>query len=146
MIPFVLCGTGFFVGGAAFCFFAVLPASFEYLVGMVPTGVESHYSVSVYLSLIMQMVLAFGLIFELPLVMAMLGAAGLVAAQTFAGFRKYWVIAAAFIGGVLTPTPDPMTQLMMAAPLVLFYEVGILGARLFERRRARHKAAGVKGS
>lgn len=141
VIPFVLVGSAFFTGGAAFCFYLVLPASFAYLATMVPQGVEAHYSVSVYLSLIVHLVLAFGLIFELPLIMAIFGAAGLVKAKTFAGFRKYWVIVAAVIGGVLTPTPDPMTQLMMAAPLVLFYELGIVGARAFERRHKRSVGA-----
>jgi sec-independent protein translocase protein TatC len=129
VVPFVACGSGFFVGGAAFCFYLVLPASFKYLVDMVPLGVEAHYSVSAYFSLVIQLMLAFGLVFELPLIMTILGAAQVVGAAAFARFRKYWLIIAALLGGILTPTPDPMTQMMMAVPLVLFYELGIVGAR-----------------
>ncbi len=140
VVPFVALGSGCFMGGAAFCFYLVLPASFRYLVDMVPLGVEAHYSVSAYFSLIIQLMLAFGLIFELPLVMTILGAATIVRASAFAKFRKYWIIVAFFIGGVLTPTPDVMTQMLMAVPLIIFYEMGIVGARLFERR-SRRKAS-----
>lgn len=135
VIPFVLFGSLFFVGGAAFCFFLVLPASFKYLIDMVPLTVEAHYSVSLYFSLVIQLMLAFGGVFELPLIMALLGAAGVVTSEAMAKFRRYWIVIAAIIGGVLTPTPDPMTQMMMAVPLMIFFELGILGARMFERRR-----------
>jgi sec-independent protein translocase protein TatC len=137
VVPFVMLGSLFFVGGAAFCFYLVLPASFKYLVDMVPLEVEAHYSVSLYFSLVIQLMLAFGVVFELPLVMALLGAAGVVTPEGFAGFRKYWIVIAAIIGGVLTPTPDPMTQMMMAVPLMVFFELGIIGARMTQRGRRR---------
>lgn len=142
-IPFILLGSGCFIGGAAFCFFLVLPASFAYLVEMVPTSVETHYSVAVYFSLIVQLTLAFGGIFELPLVMVLLGAAGIVPAEKFASFRKYWIVLATIIGGVVTPTPDPLTQMMMAVPLMIFYEMGIIGIRLMRGRiRTRSSMVG----
>lgn len=134
VVPFVVAGSGFFVGGAAFCFYLVLPASFAYLVEMVPRSVEAQYSVALYFSLIVQLMLAFGLIFELPLVMTLLGASGLVSAKAFAGFRKYWVVLATFLAGVLTPTGDLLTQAMMAVPLMVFFELGIVGARAIGRR------------
>jgi sec-independent protein translocase protein TatC len=133
-VPFVLLGSSCFVGGAAFCFFLVLPASFAYLVEMVPASVETHYSVAVYFALVVQLTLAFGAIFELPLVMMLLGAAGLVSVEKYVAFRKYWFIVATIIGGVVTPTPDPMTQMMMAVPLVVFYEMGIIGTRFLAGR------------
>jgi sec-independent protein translocase protein TatC len=136
VIPFVAAGSASFVGGAAFCFYVVLPASFKYLVEMVPVGVEAHYSVALYFSLVIHLMLAFGVVFELPLVLTLLGAAGLTSAPALGRFRKYWIVIATIIGGVLTPTPDPMTQMMMAVPLMLFFEVGILGVRLVDRRRA----------
>ena len=134
VVPFVVAGSGFFVGGAAFCFYLVLPASFAYLVEMVPHSVEAQYSVALYFSLIVQLMLAFGLIFELPLVMTLLGASGLVSAKAFASFRKYWVVLATFLAGVLTPTGDLLTQAMMAVPLMVFFELGIVGARAIGRR------------
>lgn len=135
VVPFVLFGTGSFIGGAAFCFYLVLPASFRYLIDMVPLTVEAHYSVSLYFSLVIQLVLAFGVVFELPLIMTLLGAAGVVDAPAYRSFRKYWVVLATIIGGVLTPTPDPMTQMMMAVPLVLFFELGIIGADVIGTRK-----------
>lgn len=136
VVPFVVLGTACFVGGASFCFFLVLPATLDFLSGMAPTGVASTYSVSLYLSLILHLMLAFGVVFELPLVMMLLSASRLVPARQFARARRVWIVLAFVIGGVLTPTPDPATQAMMAVPLVLFFELGIGGARLVERRRA----------
>ena len=144
VVPFVVLGSLFFIGGAAFCFYLVLPASFRYLVDMVPSvSVEAHYSVSLYFSLVMQLMLAFGLVFELPLIMTVLGASGLVSAAAFARFRKYWIVIAAIIGGVLTPTPDPFTQMMMAVPLMVFFEMGIIGARLMQKKPAAVTASGA---
>lgn len=130
VVPFILAGSSCFVGGAAFCFYLVLPASFRYLIDMVPLTVEAHYSVSLYFSLVIQLMLAFGVVFELPLIMVLLAAAGLVDAPAYRSFRKYWIVLATVIGGVLTPTPDPMTQLMMAVPLIVFFELGIIGAQM----------------
>ena len=137
VVPFVVSGSGFFVGGAAFCFYLVLPASFAYLVDMVPKEVEAQYSVALYFSLIVQLMLAFGLVFELPLIMTLLGASGLIPAEAFARFRRYWIVLATFLAGLLTPTGDLLTQAMMAAPLMIFFELGIVGARLVGRREKR---------
>lgn len=135
VVPFVLVGTLSFVGGAAFCFYLVLPASFRYLISMVPLTVEAHYSVSLYFSLVIQLMLAFGVVFELPLVMTLLGASGIVDAPAYRSFRRYWIVLAFVVGGVLTPTPDPMTQLMMALPLIVFFELGIIGAEVMGSRQ-----------
>lgn len=140
VVPFVTAGSLSFVGGAAFCFYVVLPASFRYLVDMVPIGVEAHYSVALYFSLVIHLMLAFGVVFELPLILTLLGAANLTSAAALGRFRKPWIVIAVIIGGILTPTPDPMTQMMMAVPLMLFFELGILGVRLVDRRRARAAA------
>lgn len=137
VVPFVCLASGSFIGGAAFCFFLVLPTSFQYLISLTPPMVESHYSVSLYFSLITQLMLAFGIVFELPLVMTVLAFGGMVTHRHYTRFRRYWIVLAAIIGGVLTPTPDPMTQMMMAVPLVIFFEIGILGAKLVEKRSER---------
>ena len=136
ILPFVVLGSLFFVGGAAFAFYLVLPVAFEYLVKMAPASVESHFSVAAYFSLLINMMLAFGVIFELPLVMWVLCAAGIVAPQSFAKMRKYWIVIATILGGVLTPTPDPLSQILMAGPLIVFFELGILGGKLLYRKKA----------
>ena len=137
VVPFVVAGSMCFLGGAAFCFFVVLPGSFKYLVEMTPPEVLQNYSVELYFSLITQLMLAFGVVFELPLIMIILAAAGIVTSEAMARFRRYWIVIAAIIGAVLTPTPDPLTMMMMAVPLWVFFEIGIWGARLCERRRPR---------
>ncbi|MBI5508627.1 MAG: twin-arginine translocase subunit TatC [Deltaproteobacteria bacterium] len=139
IVPFVGFGTVFFAAGGAFSFLVVLPYGFQYLVQMAPATVETQYSVSNYFSFVIQLTLAFGLVFELPLIMWVLAAAGIVAPKTYSGFRKYWIVLAFIIGGVLTP-PDPFSQFLMAIPLLLFFELGILGARMLHRRRQQASA------
>ncbi len=134
VLPFIVLGTLFFVGGAAFAFYLVLPMGFDYLIKMTPETVISQYSVAIYVSLVTHMLLAFAIIFELPLVMWILGASGVVTPDAMASIRRYWIVAAFVIGGVLTP-PDPITQIMMAVPLLLFYELGIFGARILCRTK-----------
>jgi len=134
ILPFVLLGTVFFFGGGIFAFEVVLPMGFRYLVQMVPESIEANYSVSIYFSLVIRMILAFGVVFQLPLLMWILSAAGVIAPKSYVRFRKYWLIVAVVVAAILTP-PDPFTQLMMAVPLVLFFELGIWGARLLYRKR-----------
>jgi sec-independent protein translocase protein TatC len=136
VVPFVLLGTLCFVGGAAFCFFLVLPTSFQYLTAMVPPMVEAHYAVSDYFSLVIQLMFAFGVVFELPLILALLAAAGIIDAAMLVRFRKYFFVVALIVAGILTPTPDPFTQILMAAPLWIFYEIGIVIAKRWSRSKA----------
>lgn len=139
IVPFVFLGTVFFIGGAAFAFYVVMPFGFKYLVAMVPDTVEASYRVAEYISFVIRLLLAFGIVFELPLVMWILAAAGVVKPEGFSRLRKYWLVIAFIIGALLTP-PDPMTQIMMAIPLILFFELGILGARMLYPSRRKRKA------
>jgi sec-independent protein translocase protein TatC len=133
IVPFILFGSGSFVGGGLFAFYVVLPLGFEQLVAMVPPDVVANYRVEDYISLVVKLLLAFALIFELPLLMWILAAAGLVSPNNFSNFRKYWMVLAFVLGAFLTP-PDPLTQVMMAIPLLLFFEVGLLGARVLYKQ------------
>ena len=133
IIPFILLGSAFFIGGGAFAYFIVLPMGFEYLIKMVPATVAANYSVANYFSLTIKLLFAFGLVFELPLIMWVLSAAQIINPLRYKGFRQYWVIIAVVLAAILTP-PDPLTQLMMAIPLVLFFEIGIIGAQILYKR------------
>jgi sec-independent protein translocase protein TatC len=133
VIPFVVLGSLFFVSGAAFAFYIVLPLGFQYLVKMLPSMVQANYRVEEYISLVISMLLAFGLVFELPLVMWILSAAGIVSPQSYSRIRKYWIVIAFIVAGVLTP-PDPLSQIFMAVPLLVFFELGVFGARMLYRR------------
>jgi sec-independent protein translocase protein TatC len=144
--PFIIMGTLSFIGGGAFGFYVVIPNMFKYLTAMVPVGVENNYSVETYFNLVFHMLLAFGFVFELPLVMWILSAAGLVQAASFAKWRKYWVVASFIIGGVVTADPSPVSMCLMAVPLVLFWELGILGARIVQRKRTAANVAQASAS
>ncbi len=139
ILPFVILGSLFFVGGAAFAFEIVLPMGFDYLVQMTPDIVKNEWSVEKYYSVVVQLLIAFGVVFELPLIMWILAAAGVVEPKTFSRLRKYWIVTAFVVGGILTP-PDPFTQILMAVPLLVFFELGVLGARLLNRRRQARAA------
>lgn len=129
LAPFVVLGSLFFVAGAAFAFLVVLPTAFPQLAEMNPAEVSNNYRVSEYVSFIILLLLAFGFVFELPLAMWILAVAGLVSPKTFSRGRGLWVVIAVLLGALLTP-PDPITQVMMAIPLVLFFELGIIGAKI----------------
>ncbi|MEC9466704.1 MAG: twin-arginine translocase subunit TatC [Myxococcota bacterium] len=130
--PFVILGTLSFCAGGAFAFYIVMPMGFEYLVAMVPETVSAQYSVAAYFTLVIRLLLAFGLVFELPLIMWMLAAAGVMNPAKLQGLRKYWVVIAVIMAAFFTP-PDPFTQMLMAVPLMLFFEIGLLGARFIYR-------------
>lgn len=134
ILPFVVLGTLFFFGGAAFGFFVFLPATFKFLVGVVPAHVEAHYSLERYFSLITPLLLACGAIFEMPLILAILALAGVVDVKGLRQKRKYAIIGAFVVSAILTPTVDPYMQTLMALPMIVFYEIGILFAWLLQRR------------
>jgi len=109
--------------------------AFDFLIKTMPETVSAQYSVAIYFSLVIRMVLAFGCAFELPIFMCILSAAGIVNPKTYSKFRRYWIVLAFIIGALLTP-PDALTQVMMTIPLLVFFEVGALGARILYKRRA----------
>ncbi|MEL6338527.1 MAG: twin-arginine translocase subunit TatC [Myxococcota bacterium] len=134
VVPFIFLGSLFFIGGGAFGFYIVIPNAFQFLTGMVPESVDASYSVQRYFSLVIRLLLAFGIVFELPLVMWILSAAGIVNPSVYVKLRKYWFVAAVVLGAMLTD-PSPMTQAMMAVPLVVFWELGIIGGKILYPRR-----------
>lgn len=141
VLPVVLTGSLLFVGGGLFAYYGMFPVMFDVLVNqMMPDSLAGSFTVDKYLGLLMRITLAFGVVFELPLALSLLAALGLVSAARLRSFRKYAFIAAFVLGAILTPA-DPISQSMMALPLVVFYEIGILLAGAFERRRAAAEAS-----
>jgi len=136
VVPFVSLGTLFFVGGGLFAFYVVLPMGFQYVLAEMPKTVEPRFSVALYFDLVINLSLAFGVVFELPLVMWVLSAARIVNPAFYTRVRRYWIVVAFVVAAILTP-PDPFTQTLMAIPLLVFFEVGALGARLLYRRGER---------
>ncbi|MDA8171630.1 MAG: twin-arginine translocase subunit TatC [Nitrospiraceae bacterium] len=132
--PFVLGGSALFVSGAAFCYLVVLPFALDFLLNYQTQYIKPMISVGNYMDFCLKFILAFGIVFELPMIIVLLARMGVVSVQTLAKNRKYAVLAAFVIAAVLTPTPDAFNQTLMAVPMILLYEIGIIAARIFVRK------------
>ena len=137
-IPFVFVGSVFFLGGAVFCYAVILPPALSYLVGVGDvddsTWIEPLLSMSDQLTFVLALELAFGIIFEIPLILTLLSMLGLVTGDWLAKKRRYAILINTIAAAVITPTGDPLNMTLMAAPMILMYEVGIIGARLFGKK------------
>ena len=137
VIPFVFIATVLFLTGAAFCFFIVLPFALDFLLTYkIGNFMMPMLSVGHYVDFCLKFVLAFGAVFELPVLIVFLTRLGLVTPKTLAKHRKYAIVAAFIIAAVLTPTPDAFNQTLMALPMIVLYEVGILASRIFVKQKA----------
>ncbi len=131
LLPFTFVSTLFFVGGAAFGYLVVFPPAFKFLIGYSSTFLDPMPAVSEYFSLAIRLLIAFGVVFELPVFMVFLAKVGLVNAPFLAKNRKYAVLLAFIIAAILTPTPDVVNQTFMAGPLIILYEISIIAVRFF---------------
>jgi sec-independent protein translocase protein TatC len=124
ILPVVIASTFFFALGAVFCYAVVLPVALEFLMGYGTENMTPLISIGSLLSFCAYMVLAFGIVFELPVVCYFLGRIGLVSYKILAKGRRYAVVLALILGATLTP-PDIFSQLMLAGPLLVLYEISI---------------------
>jgi sec-independent protein translocase protein TatC len=137
-IPFVLVGSLLFLGGAAFALLLVVPFALEFLLNFGKSqGIQPMISVSSHVDFVIKFTMAFGLVFELPLALTLLSLLGFVTPAFLNRNRKYAILINFIIAAVLTPTPDIFNQALMAGPLCLLYEVGIVSAWIFGRRKPR---------
>lgn len=134
LIPIVLLSSVFFIGGSLFGYFIVFPWGFKFFLGFATEYIRPLPSMKEYLSFSAKLLLAFGLVFELPLVITFLARLGLVSVPFLKKNRKYAVLLF-FAGAAMLTPPDVVTQVMMALPLMLLYEISILGARIFGRQK-----------
>ena len=132
--PFVIVGSLLFLGGGAFSLKVVTPFAIQFLLSYSRPGLQPMISIGSYVDFLLKFTLAFGLVFELPLVLTVLARMGVVTPAGLAKNRKYAILGAFVAGAILTPTPDAFNQTMMAGPLIILYEVGIVSARIFGRR------------
>lgn len=136
-IPFLFSATLLFSAGAVFCFLVILPFAMTFLLGYKTANITPMLSVGSYVDFCLKFILAFGAIFELPLVIIFLTRFGLVTPGTLARHRKYAILVAFILAAVLTPTPDAFNQVLMAIPIIVLYEIGILFSRIMMRREQR---------
>jgi sec-independent protein translocase protein TatC len=133
--PFVMTSTLLFVGGVCFGYFLVLPSAYQFFLEFTTDFLKPMLSMREYLSLTLKLLLAFGIIFEIPVFLFFMTKIGLVTPRKLAKTRRYAIVICFIIAAIITPTPDAFTQCMMAIPMVILYEVGILVSRLASRRK-----------
>jgi sec-independent protein translocase protein TatC len=134
MLPIVFLSSVFFVGGAFFGYFIVFPYGFKFFLGFASDIIRPLPSMREYLSFASKLLLAFGLVFELPLIITFLAKLGMVSVTFLKKNRKYALLLF-FIGAAILTPPDVVTQIMMALPLMVLYEISIVGARIFGKKK-----------
>ncbi len=140
VLPYVAATTGLFLGGVSFGYFVVLPIGLRFMVGYGGDLFNQLLQAERYVNFVSMFLLAFGCVFELPLVMMLLSWIGIVDHVKMRRVRKYAILAEAVIAAVFTPSQDPLSMALMLIPLIILYEVGILLARMAAKRRAKHDA------
>jgi sec-independent protein translocase protein TatC len=138
MVPVVVLSTVFFVGGAFFGYFIVFPYGFKFFLGFASETIRPLPSMREYLGFASKLLLAFGVVFELPLIITFLAKLGMVSVSFLKKNRKYALLLF-FIGAAILTPPDVVTQIMMALPLILLYEISIIGARIFGKKSSEEE-------
>jgi sec-independent protein translocase protein TatC len=133
-LPFVLSTSSLFMVGCAFSYFFALPLMFQYFVSLEADYVQTSWTTQEVFSTVSTMYLAFGVSFELPIVLVALALAGVVTPKWLASNRKYAILVAFIVGAVLTPSPDATSMMMLALPLCLLYELSVWVARALVRK------------
>ena len=124
-----------FVGGVAFGYFVLTPPALHFLLTFGEGVATPLIRISNIVNLMVRLLFWMGLAFETPLVMYLLAQLGVVNARTLSRFRRFWVVVAFLLGAIITPTFDPVNQALVAVPLLVLYELGVLLARLADRSR-----------
>ena len=134
ILPFVAAATLFFVGGSAFCYLVILRPAFDFLINSAGPDIKPVLMMDAQLSLVMTLLLAFGIIFELPLVLTFLAMIGIEDHKFLGKYRRHAIVLNVIIAAIVTPTGDPVNLALMAIPMVLCYELGVIGARIFGKK------------
>ena len=144
-LPFLIATPVLFLAGACLVYFLVMPLATQFFLSLEQEGgggvaeIQNLQAVGSYLSLIMTLIFAFGLVFQLPVAITLLAKAGLVSAKALAEKRKYAILMTFVAAAVLTP-PDPVSQIGLAVPTLLLYELSIYAAKIIEKRREQDAA------
>ncbi len=142
ILPFVASATAFFVGGAAFCYKVILPPAFEFLINAAGPDIKPMLMMDDQLGLVMMLLLAFGIIFELPLILTLLAMIGLIDHKFLAKYRRHAIVLNVIVAAVVTPTGDPFNLALMAVPMILCYELGVVGAWIFGKKDTTARLTG----
>jgi sec-independent protein translocase protein TatC len=135
VMPIVGWSVVLFYAGVVFCYFALVPGMMRFLIGYATAHVQPLITISAYFSTVAQLCLVMGIVFQLPVVMFLLSAADLVPARTFIRHWRFAIVIIFIVSAVATPSPDPVSQVLMATPLCLLYIGSALTALVVARRR-----------
>ena len=130
VMPLVVSSTLLFFVGVGFCYFFVFGQVFKFIQSFAPKSITAAPDIEAYLSFVLTMFIAFGAAFEVPIVVIVLARMGIVSIEKLKAFRSYFIVLAFIVAAVITP-PDIVSQLALAIPMVLLYEVGIWAAQIF---------------
>ena len=130
VMPLVVSSTLLFIAGVAFCYFFVFGQVFKFIQGFAPKSITAAPDIEAYLSFVMTMFIAFGAAFEVPVAVVVLARMGLVTVAKLREWRGYFIVGAFVVAAIITP-PDVVSQLSLAIPMCLLYEVGIIAAGVF---------------
>ena len=129
-----------FAAGVAFCYFVLIPPALRFLLGFSDVA-EPLIRISNFVNLMVRLLFWMGIAFETPLIMYMLAQLGIVTASQLSRFRRAWVVIAFILGAIITPTFDPVNQALVAGPLLVLYELGVILAKIAGRSRRKAEAA-----
>lgn len=141
LLPVVFLCSFFFIGGSLFGYFIVFPYGFEFFLGFATEFIRPLPSMKEYFSFASKVLIAFGVVFELPLIITLFARLGFVSVEFLKKNRKYALLLF-FIGAAILTPPDVVTQVMMALPLMVLYEISIIGARVFARKNPYEEETG----
>jgi sec-independent protein translocase protein TatC len=130
VMPLVVSSTVLFFIGVAFCYYFVFGQVFKFIQGFAPTSIAATPDIEAYLDFVMSMFLAFGLAFEVPIVVIVLARMNIVSIEKLKAFRSYFIVLAFVVAAIVTP-PDVVSQLALAIPMCILYEIGIWAAQIF---------------
>jgi sec-independent protein translocase protein TatC len=144
VFPFLVSGTTLFYAGAAFCYLVIMPPAFPAMLAIAgDTSLKANLTMSEMLSLALGMLLGFGIVFEVPVIIAFLSMIGVVNYRTLAKYRRIAIVVNVTIAAIITPTGDPLNLAFMAVPMILFYEIGIILARILGKKPPAEAGAGA---
>lgn len=134
ILPFIVASLGLFLLGVAFCFYVILPMTLHFLIGMGQEVGTPIITITDYISLLVVLIFGFGFIFEAPLVLVLLASLGVVDAEQLAKSRRHVIVGVLLLAALLTP-PDPLSQVGMAIPLYVMFEISIVIIRMMKKRK-----------
>lgn len=143
--PYLVLSPVLFLAGAAMVYYVLIPMAWSFFLSFETPGTATEIGVQVqpkvdeYLALVMMLVFAFGLCFQLPVVMTLLARAGIASSKGMAAKRRYAILVVFIFAAIFTP-PDPLSQLALAIPIIVLYEISIVAARLIERKKKKAEA------